>query len=459
MLRILLVEDDPDVRASVADALRGARYTVEEAADGRVAIERAAKSFFDLVISDIRLPNAGGLEIFRAVRRSSPATEVILMTSFATVGDAVEALKAGAYDYLTKPFDLDELIVRVSGIAKKRALVRELEEARARLAGSSDVDIVGESPIMARLLDRIDTVAPSDASVLLSGESGTGKELVARRLHARSPRAPAPFVAINCGAFPETLLEAELFGHERGAFTGAVKKRTGRFKAAHGGTLFLDEIGEMPLPAQAKLLRAVQSGLIEPLGTNDAERVDVRIISATNRDLRKAIAEGRFREDLYYRLNVVGVHLPPMRERQGDLPILLHHFLTRFIPAGARIPEISVAAWQALSVYPFPGNVRELEHAMKHAVVLSRGGGTIEREHLPDDIARVASSSSPGERYVGPLAVVLKQAEREHLLKALAIAEGKRTRAAELLGISRKNLWEKLRAHGISDSDFDDSAS
>ncbi len=379
------------------------------------------------------------------------------MTSFATVGDAVAALKEGAYDYLTKPFDLDELIVKVGAIAKKRALVRELEAARARLAGAHDVPIVGQSPVMARLLERIDTVAPSDASVLLSGESGTGKELVARRVHARSPRAGAPFVAINCGAFPETLIEAELFGHERGAFTGAVKKRVGRFKAAHGGTLFLDEIGETPLPTQAKLLRAVQSGVIEPLGTNESEKVDVRVVAATNRDLRRAIAEGRFREDLYYRLHVVGVHLPPLRERQGDLSLLLHHFLTRFVPAGARPPDVSVAAWQALSAYPFPGNVRELEHAIKHAVVLSRGG-VIEREHLPDDIVQVASVTARDGRTIGPLAAVLKQAEREHLLKALAIADGKRTRAAELLGISRKNLWEKLRAHGISDSDFDDAS-
>jgi DNA-binding NtrC family response regulator len=459
-LRILLVEDDPDVSASIADALRSApaHYEVEELADGRAAIARASASFFDLVITDIRLPNAGGLEVFQAVRRASPATEVILMTSFATVGDAVGALKAGAYDYITKPFDLDELLVRVGGIAKKRALVRELEAARARLAGSNDTEIVGRSPVMVRLLERVDTVAASDASVLLSGESGTGKELVARRIHARSPRVAAPFVAINCGAFPETLLEAELFGHERGAFTGAVKRRAGRFKAAHGGTLFLDEIGEMPLPAQAKLLRAVQSGVIEPLGTNDSEQVDVRIVSATNRDLRKAIAEGRFREDLYYRLNVVGVHLPPVRERQGDLPILVHHFLGRFVPAGAQIPEISVPAWQALSVYPFPGNVRELEHAVKHAVVLARGG-TIAPEHLPDDIVRVATATSANGGSVGPLALVLKHAEREHLLKALAMAEGKRMRAADLLGISRKNLWEKLRAHGISDSDFDDPAS
>ncbi len=457
-LEILLVEDDPDVRVAVSEALRGEGHSLVEATDGAAGIERVTSAVFDVVITDVRLPKVGGLEVFRAARRASPSTAVILMTSFATVGDAVVALKEGAHDYLTKPFDVEELVIRVAAIAKQRALVRELEAARARIAGTSDVDIVGHSPVMARLLERIATVADSDASILISGESGTGKELVARRVHARSPRAGAPFVPVNCAAFPETLLEAELFGHERGAFTGAVKKRHGRFKAADGGTLFLDEISEMPPLAQAKLLRALQEGIIEPLGTNEAQKVDVRILSATNRDLKKAIAEGRFREDLYYRLNVVGVHLPPLRERPGDLPLLLQHFLTRFLPPGTPTPEITVEAWQALSMYPFPGNVRELEHAMKHAVVLSRGR-TIGREHLPEDIVNVASSTTPGDRSVAPLALIVKQAERAHLLKALAIADGKRMRAAELLGISRKNLWEKLRAHGISDSDFDDSGS
>ena len=458
MLRILVVEDDPDIRAAVAAGLRDAGHAVEEAPDGAIGTARIAAASFDVVITDIRLPRVSGLEVFRAARDANRATEVILMTSFATVGDAVEALKRGAHDYLTKPFDVDELAIRVAAIDEKKALVRELEDARAKLAAAHDLSIVGSSPAMVRLLDRISTVAASEATVLLSGDSGTGKELVARRIHALSARASAPFVAVNCAAFPETLLEAELFGHERGAFTGAVKKRQGRFKAAHGGTLFLDEIGELPLPAQAKLLRAVQLGVVEPLGTNDPEKVDVRIISATNRDLKRAIAEGRFREDLYFRLNVVGVHLPPLRERPGDLPLLFNHFLARFVPAGAKPPEISLAAWQALSVYPFPGNVRELEHAVQHAVVLSRGG-RIDVEHLPDDIVKVASATTPEQRAVVPLAQVLKQAERAHLLKALAITEGKRARAAELLGISRKNLWEKLRAHGIAESDFDDSGS
>jgi DNA-binding NtrC family response regulator len=455
-LRILLVEDDADVREAVLSSLSDEGHSVTAVIDGAAAMDKIAEDRFDVVITDIRLPKADGLAVFDHARRVSPRTDVILMTSFGGVAEAVSALKKGAHDYLTKPFDVDELVIRVASIASKRALQRELDEARATLAGSADGAIVGAAPAMRKLFERLHTVAASDAPVLVTGESGTGKELVARSLHARSARATKPFVAVNCAAFPETLLEAELFGHERGAFTGAAKKRDGRFKAADGGTLMLDEIAEMPLPAQAKLLRVLQDGVVEPLGTNTSIRVDVRIVSATHRDLKRRIAEGAFREDLYYRLNVVGLHIPPLRERPGDLPLLLQLFLRYYLPSGAPIPDVTVRAWQALSTYPFLGNVRELAHAVQHAVVLSRGQ-TIDLEHLPDDITRVATTTTAEGDAVKPLAVVIKQAEREHLLRALAIAGGRRTRAAELLGISRKNLWEKLRAQGISDSDVDDA--
>jgi DNA-binding NtrC family response regulator len=454
-LRILLVEDDPDVRSAVAAALRDAKHDVTELADGGSALARLPVQPFDLVITDIRLPKADGLAIFRHVREVAPRTAVILMTSYGAIGEAVAAMKQGAYDYVAKPFDVDELLVRVAGIASIRALERELAEARARLAGSADGAIVGGSPVMLKLLERLTTVAESDAPVLVAGETGTGKELVARRLHALSARWGGPFVAVNCAAFPEALIEAELFGHERGAFTGAVKKRDGRFKAAHGGTLLLDEIAEMPLPAQAKLLRTLQDGIVQPLGTNESVRVDVRVVSATHRDLRKRVAEGSFREDLFYRLNVVSLALPPLRERPGDLPLLVSHFLRAYAGPQNRAPEVTVGAWQALTTYPFLGNVRELAHAIQHAVVLSRGAA-IDVEHLPDDIAKIALSASREPRTIRPLAAVIKQAEREHLLKALAVAGGKRTHAAALLGVSRKNLWEKLRAHEISDSDLDE---
>ena len=456
VLRILLVEDDPDVRAAVGEALRAAGHDVAEARDGQLALEQLAATSFDVLVSDVRLPKVDGLSLFRKTAQTSPRTAVILMTSFANATDAVAAMKQGAHDYLTKPFDLEELVIRVRGIAEKRALERELEEARARLAGADEVAIVGASPAIVSLLDRLSTVARSDAPVLVTGESGTGKELVARRLHALSDRASGPFVAVNCAAFPETLLEAELFGHERGAFTGAVRKREGRFKAASGGTLLLDEVAEIPLPAQAKLLRVLQEATFEPLGSDRPVRVDVRIVSATHRDLKRRIAEGVFREDLYYRLNAITLHVPPLRDRASDLPLLVNHFLRRFVPAGQPPPDVTVDAWRALSAYPFMGNVRELGHAIQHAVLLSRGG-PIGLEHLPEDVGRVAIAAAGAAREIRPLAAVVKQAEREHLLRALAVAGGKRMRAAELLGISRKNLWEKLNAHGIADSDLDDA--
>src|SRR5579859_7836062 len=315
MLRILLVEDDKDVRELVGAALRQVGHEVVEIADGAAALERLAATVYDVLVCDVRLPKVDGLTVFRRALRASSRVDVILMTSFATVTDAVAALKEGAHDYLTKPFDMDELIIRVRAIDERRALERDLEDARAQLAGAPDASIVGASPPMVKLLDRLATVAASDAPVLITGESGTGKELVARRIHARSARRAKPFVAVNCAAFPETLLEAELFGHERGAFTGAAKKRDGRFKTAQGGTLLLDEIGEMPLPAQIRLLRVLQEKTIEPLGSDRAVSIDVRIIAATHRNLKELIAQRRFREDLYFRLSVLEIIVPPLRER------------------------------------------------------------------------------------------------------------------------------------------------
>jgi DNA-binding NtrC family response regulator len=454
-LRILVAEDEADVRNALVDALGAAGHETTGVGDGEVALERVEAGGVDLVIADVRMPKVDGLTLLRRSLTRAARPDFILMTSFGDVSDAVAALKDGARDYLTKPFEVDELVLRVSAIAERRGLQRQLESARAQLAASSGTQLVGESAAIRHLIERIDVVAESDAAVLITGETGTGKELVARRIHAMSPRAAGPFVAVNCAAFPETLLEPELFGHVRGAFTGAVRAREGRFKAADRGTLLLDEVAEMPPSAQAKLLRVLQDGVVEPLGTNAAVRVDVRILSSTHRDLRRRMADGRFREDLFYRLDVVEVQLPPLRERPGDLPLLVSHFLRLHLPAAATLPDLSSAAWQALAAYRFPGNVRELGHAIHQAVVLSRGG-TIQLEHLPEDISRLASRSDE-EREVRPLAMVLREAERDHLLRALGVARGKRVRAAELLGISRKNLWEKLRAHGLSDADDDGS--
>lgn len=428
------------------------------AADGAEGVALVAKERTDVVITDVRMPKMDGLTMFRHLRREHPDVDVIIITTFGEVKDAVEALKDGASDYLTKPFDVDELIVRLARIDKERTLHRDLAAAREQLARAGKSSIIGSSASMAALMDRIETFAPSDASVLVLGESGTGKELVARTLHERSTRAAKPFVAVNCAAFPETLLEAELFGHERGAFTGAVKKRDGRFKAAHGGTLFLDEVAEIPLPAQAKLLRVLQEGTIEPLGTNQSIAVNVRIVSATHRNLKDRIASGQFREDLFYRLNVLQIAIPPLRDRRNDLPILVEHFLRKFAPAGAK-PALSPRAWAAISEYAFPGNVRELEHALQHGVILSKGE-EIEPHHLPSSLAGSAQAPAPpvpgeAKSAIRILGDAIKEFEREYLLRALRVTGGKKAEAAALLGISRKNLWEKMRGHGIADAEVD----
>jgi DNA-binding NtrC family response regulator len=451
VLQILLVDDETELRELLAEQLTEAGYQVRVAEDGAVGADHLAHQVFDVVICDVRLPRIDGLTLLRRIRKETPATEVILMTAYSDVSQAVSALKEGAYDYLTKPFDVDELLLQVRRIAENRSLRRELENVRGELAErGSQTTLVGESPSIRRVNELITMVAQSDAPTLVTGESGTGKEIVARLIHERSQRRDKPFVAVNCGALAENLIEAELFGHERGAFTGAVKKRDGRFKAAHGGTLLLDEVAELPLAAQAKLLRVLQEGVVEPLGTNTPVHVDVRIVSATHRNLAARVKTGAFREDLFYRINVIEIQLPPLRDRPGDLPLLFRHFVARMATPGAPVPTVSTAAWAAIMRYPFPGNVRELSHAVEHAMVLS-GGDEIELSHLP---AAMLGTGAPAQRENGaqhvpirPLALALRDFEHEYLLRALRAGDGKRARTAEMLGISRKTLWEKLR-HG-----------
>ncbi|MEZ4432568.1 MAG: sigma-54 dependent transcriptional regulator [bacterium] len=454
MLDILLVDDEPTIRLSVGDALEDAGHRVTLAADGDAAAQKLTEHRFDVVVSDIRMPGLDGLSLFRRIRERAPETDVILITAYGAVEDAVQALKEGARDYLTKPFDTGELLLRVERLAERHALTRALQDARRALAENArESIIIGRSPPMIRLLERIETFAAADAPVLILGESGTGKELVARELHRKGPRAAGPFVPVHCAAFPETLIEAELFGHERGAFTGAVRRRDGRFRAADRGTLFLDEVAEIPLPAQAKLLRVLQEGVFEPLGTNTPVRVDVRIVSATHRDLKQCVADGTFREDLYYRLRVLDLKVPPLRARPGDLPLLVEHFLARF--ADDTPPTVSTAAWEALTRHDYPGNVRELEHAIQHACVLARGG-EIHRRHLPDELLGDTPEigEEPEEGGLLPLADAIGAYERGYLLRALRETGGRKTQAAELLGISRKNLWEKLKTHGVRDEEF-----
>jgi two-component system, NtrC family, response regulator HydG len=458
-LEVLLVDDEPDLRTTIAEALSEAGHQVTQAEKGSAALQALATRPVDVVICDVRLPDIDGLTLLRRVRESEPAPEFILMTAYAEVADAVAALKVGAYDYLTKPFAVEELVLRLERIDAHRAVRRELERAREALNGQdAATTIVGRSPSIQRVLEMIETVGRSDVPTLVTGESGTGKELVARMLHERSVRRGKPFVVVNCGALTETLIEAELFGHERGAFTGAVRKREGRFMAANGGTIFLDEIAELPLSAQAKLLRVLQEGTFEPLGTNTTAKVDVRIVSATHRDLKRRAAENLFREDLFYRINVIQIDLPPLRERPGDLPLLFHHFL-RLFAHGSNVPTVTPAAWAALSSYPYPGNVREFSHAIEHACILS-AGRPIDLNHLPTAISRAGrerlSDSPASNAPLRPLQLAVKEFEREYLARAVRAAGGRRGRAAEMLGISRKSLWEKLRAHGIPSDEVDE---
>jgi DNA-binding NtrC family response regulator len=458
-LEVLLIDDEPDLRAAIADTLIEAGHRVTQAGTGSAALACLAAQTVDVVICDVRLPDIDGLTLLRKVRQSQPAPEFILMTAYAEVADAVSALKVGAYDYLTKPFAVEELVLRLERIDAHRAVRRELEKALEALGGSdSAATIVGRSAPIQRVLELVETVGRSDVPTLVTGESGTGKELVARMLHERSVRRGKPFVVVNCGALTETLIEAELFGHERGAFTGAVRKREGRFMAANGGTIFLDEIAELPLSAQAKLLRVLQEGTFEPLGTNSTIKVDVRIVSATHRDLKRRAAENLFREDLFYRINVIQIDLPPLRDRAGDLPILFHYFLRKFAPSGA-VPAVTPAAWSALSTYGYPGNVREFSHAIEHACILS-GGRPIDLVHLPPAISRAGRERSAEAPAINaplrPLQLAVKEFEREYLARAVRAAGGRRGRAAEMLGISRKSLWEKLRAHGIASDETEE---
>jgi DNA-binding NtrC family response regulator len=362
-------------------------------------------------------------------------------------------MREGARDYLQKPFEMEELLLRVGRVRDEVTFRRRMASGEAR--GDAGGRIRGDSPAMRLLLDRVDAAAASDVPVLVTGETGTGKDLCARTIHERSRRAGRPFVVVNCAAIPETLLESELFGHEKGAFTGADRRRLGRFAAADGGTLFLDEVGELSAASQAKLLRAIETSSFEPVGSSRTVKVDVRIVAATNRDLAAEIARGAFRKDLYYRLNVIDVHAPPLRERRADVPILVRTFLADIAARQGRpVAVLEPAAVAALDAHDYPGNVRELQHALERAVALARGG-PIRLEHLPPDVASPSGLGPPGAAAAAglrPLGAALHSFEQEYIRRALEQAGGHRGRAAALLGISRKSLWERLR-DGAADED------
>jgi DNA-binding NtrC family response regulator len=448
VLDILLVDDEPAIRQTLSLALRAQGHRLETAADGAEAMARLDARAFGLVVSDVRLPKVDGFTILRRIVHDAPATDVLLMTAYGTIPDAVVAMRERAADYVTKPFQIEEFVSIVGHIDERRQLKEELRRTREELANIRSMDsITGRSPSATRVREQVHAVADTDAAVLLTGESGTGKELVARTLHELSSRRDKPFVAVNCGAVPTSLIEAELFGHERGAFTGAVRRREGRFASAQGGTLFLDEIGEMAPEAQVKLLRVLQEGTFQAVGSDRTQTADVRLISATNRDLKEQCATGAFRPDLYYRVRVFEIRLAALRDRLTDLPMLIEQFLREYSPPGVRHPGLTPAAWGALSHYPFPGNIRELKHSIQHATILARGG-EIDLHHLPPELGGVGAMAQQQSISAG-LQETMARHEREYLMRALEVANGERQVAARILGISRKTLWKKLKAFGI----------
>ncbi len=436
MLEILLVDDEPDILEPIRDLLVDRGHHVTTASDGLEAMACFEDKSFDLLISDIRMPRMDGLTLLRRVQRRAPTTKVILTTAYGTIPQAVEAIQHQAVAYFQKPFDL-------------AAFLRAID----RLAQHTEIEMVGSSPAMDRVRQHIERVARSSGSVLIEGDTGTGKELVARLIHSSSARRDRRLVAVNCAGLPDGLLEAELFGHERGAFTDAVRRREGRFGWADGGTLLLDEIGEMSLVAQAKLLRVLEEGSFEPLGSNDAVRADVRIICASNRDLAQLVAQGRFRKDLYYRVRVFHLRVPALTERRSDIPLLLEHFCRKL--RGGELPGFSPAAWDALLAHDYPGNVRELRHVVEHALAYAQGD-QIELGDLPTELGAAVGDapmatgsgvSSVAEVAAGAtrsLADAVRDFERDYVERAVAQA-GSKTRAAEQLGISRKTLWTKIR--------------
>lgn len=444
---VLIIDDEPAHRLMVRVVLGDAGFKVLEADNGPSGLNTLRTKHVDVVLLDMRMPGMTGLEVLQRLREQGTVPPVIMLTAFGNVGGAVEAMKSGAFDYLTKPADNDELLAVVQKAAEHVRLTTENRELKKQLGSLRQAPIIGDSPAMRTVNDLIEQVGPSEANVLILGESGTGKELVAQGLHEHSQRKNGPLIKVNCAALPENLLESELFGYVKGAFTGAAQDKPGRFQLANGGTLFLDEIGELPLALQAKLLRALQERIVEPLGGIAPVAVDVRFIAATNRDLPTMIAEGAFREDLYYRLNVLEIRIPPLRERIEDIPLLANHLLDKLGRKNSRPARGMTREFlDALCRHEWRGNVRELENVLERSLILSRGDVLDERD-LPDHLrGRTAPISMPGLAGANPLEV----AERQALVETLRQNDGHRERTAQALGISRRTLQYRLKKYGLT---------
>lgn len=446
---ILVVDDEERLGDVLAAALEDLGYRATAVTSAKAALLALEQSRFDLVLTDLRMPVMDGRGLLREARSRWPDLPVIILTAFAAVRDAVELVKEGAFDYIAKPFEIEDVAATIRRALRLADVVRDNERLRTELEGRHSFDtLIGNSASFRSVIEQVTEVCETRATVMLNGESGTGKELVARAIHFNSPRRAKPFIAVNCAAIPETLLESELFGHVKGAFTGAVSNRIGRFAAAEGGTLFLDEIGDMPLAIQAKLLRVVQERSFEPVGANRSQAVDVRLVAATHKDIRQAVEQGHFREDLFYRLNVFPIRLPALRERSEDIPLLAAHFLAALSETvGKRIAGFSPAALAAMAGHAWPGNIRELHNCIERALIVAKNA-VIDVQDLPRDLFE-------GQRRTGrdglpqDLDGELERIEREFILEALRRSDGVQVKAARMLGIAERSLWHRIKKLGI----------